>query len=417
MLPIPGPKAEGIDANSIVGSAEWEYRMPKSQLGGVRVGEYTQQYAFCDIASRYYVEAESRVVHGFNSKVHLNMACAPSLSLWKTMNAYRDVYLVPTMFGDFAYKKDIDQYKDSWSKLYRHATDHTEHNPPVFLSFAIRRHKKELTIVFLETLPSFRAALKKCKRDAKKKDSYANFISLLKYYNKHIAPSIELSWHMKAGWMLRHTWNHEAICSDNMIMNSFLLMNYCLVLHGLPFPLSFDFDNIDMPQSLFSLGLKMDDETELADWILAVTYWHWVKFDEMHTEKLLEETNQLVAIGKGKVSSVAGKSIQQQKVECEAAAVKRKKEDEELRDKAIAQYRESLKRESFCFICMDDTVRPTVALLCCGQACHVNCVSRWHKTQSNQQRGSSQGEEKCPNCRQDCPEPDEFDSEEVRSEY
>eukprot|EP00600_Ochromonadales_sp_CCMP1393_P015293 CAMPEP_0175031112 /NCGR_PEP_ID=MMETSP0005-20121125/20620_1 /TAXON_ID=420556 /ORGANISM="Ochromonas sp., Strain CCMP1393" /LENGTH=351 /DNA_ID=CAMNT_0016291297 /DNA_START=23 /DNA_END=1078 /DNA_ORIENTATION=- len=73
--------------------------------------------------------------------------------------------------------------------------------------------------------------------------------------------------------------------------------------------------------------------------------------------------------------------------------------DQEEIEQAIIAHRRALQDDS-CFICFDDSCKPTVSMLCCGQPTHIACMQKWYNTL----HGRS-GEMACPYCRQRNAEP------------
>ena len=102
-----------------------------------------------------------------------------------------------------------------------------------------------------------------------------------------------------------------------------------------------------------------------------------------------------------------------------------KSEKDIRREARVEKYfklKRRLLRATQCIICLDCTIQPTVALLCCGQAAHIRCLAGWYAADSEQQQqdrdknngnsssssSSSSNKSKCPcpYCRHQLAEPD-----------
>eukprot|EP01031_Cornospumella_fuschlensis_P044061 gene44061-53870_t len=255
------------------------------------------------------------------------MASGHSRELAESMKEFR-ADLNSTMYSRAGDDAENEVLKASWTMLDELAL--AQHP---FLNFELHGSREEHFIQNLKCVPSFRIALENYRPAANSNCRYASLVSFLRYFDEHISVSASprLAWPFKAGWLLQHAIKQEALCNNHMIANAFLLVNYYLVLRGPRFPLPLRAFEDRMQES--SPSAAFQDEAKNAEWIVEVVYDQWRKFEEFHNSRWS-------AVHTGKASGATPRAADQ---------AKRQKEEEALRDKAIIQYREGLKRDNVCF--------------------------------------------------------------------
>eukprot|EP01033_Poteriospumella_lacustris_P003495 gene3495-2582_t len=157
-------------------------------------------------------------------------------------------------------------------------------------------------------------------------------------------------------------------------------------------------------------ALTSDDEIILAQWISKELARQWVEYDSLVQQSLAENSVlRSESVGTLKAAAFAPPETANEEQQETAAAEEEvnntststvSARDEEERAHEIVVNHRRTQRADQCFICMDDNIRPTISLLCCGQPCHIKCMEKWYASKPN-----LVGREKCPQCTQEIPEP------------
>lgn len=217
----------------------------------------------------------------------------------------------------------------------------------------------------------------------------------------------EMNWIGRAAWILLHSSRSHSVCQDNFL-NAFILVNwYLMQIVRVPFPVAFNFDSMsEETNEQLREALTGDDEVMLAIWISKEMSAQWMNYDNL-VQHCIAENSTMYSYPPGNIGALkAGAQEDRDKEKEDESAVNQSapssssaREDEDRIHDIIVNHRRSL-RADHCFICMDDNIRPTMTLLCCGQPCHIKCMEKWYASKPN-----FIGREKCPQCTQEIPEP------------
>lgn len=211
----------------------------------------------------------------------------------------------------------------------------------------------------------------------------------------------EMHAYAKAAWLLYHAARSRAISPDSQL-NSYIITNWFLLhIEKLPFPLAFNFDELSYEDDdALRSAIGSDSEVSLARWIAQMMANQWVAFDQTVQEGIQEVLSSLQGFSATQERTRSTSEMDGKENEAAAAAANTSLSSEEDRNHEIIVAHRRNQRADVCFICMDDHIRPTISMLCCGQPCHIKCMEKWYLSKPN-----LQGCEKCPQCTQDIPEP------------
>ena len=46
-------------------------------------------------------------------------------------------------------------------------------------------------------------------------------------------------------------------------------------------------------------------------------------------------------------------------------------------ERSATLHRKEQQKSGVCFICYEDSIRPSITMMCCGQPAHINCINKW----------------------------------------
>lgn len=250
--------------------------------------------------------------------------------------------------------------------------------------------KEEMTLARLRTLSPSSEPLPK------------SVAGILDVYNRFIAIDSTMPWYWKAGWMFFQIYRQRLLVKED-ILNACILSNWVLIQHGLPFCVDYDYTLISREEDRTQReALSAETEGPYSQWILNIIANQFTDFECCCEELVQLSLRSLDDKSTGHILSsatttTAAKSSSGTSTKAPAAT---SVPSEAALEQALISHRRHLKNNETCFICYDDSVKCTVSLLCCGQATHTKCIEKWYRSSNIRQ-----GNEVCPKCRQNNPEP------------
>ena len=214
----------------------------------------------------------------------------------------------------------------------------------------------------------------------KKRDRYIKL--LMNYFNENILIRMGLSFFSKATWLmiryfiiinqfsLKDKYTKEISHESNVILVVFV-MHWVLKLTKFPFQLYITDENYEYLLTLFSSITSetfSDVEKRLLKLIVQIAASHWKDFET--------QCDRVLKVNLTTLSTSLSASLSNSNIGDEITPLSNKQQTEV--EKAATTHRKEQKSTGVCFVCYDDSTKPTIALLCCGQPAHIFCINRWY---------------------------------------